>query len=276
LAPNRAAARDRYEKRKGEAVMKIDIDAEISGLAGKLGMAVIGRFREFADPAADFPTNLLRLLREQHDVARRAQIAARARRAGIMTVKTLDSFEISEKFAPKLEAGMLERLADCSYIAEKANVIAFGPPGRGKTHLALALGYEAIKRDRTVKFKVASTMTDEMREASHENRLIRYIKALERCDLLIIDELGYLEYDAERADLLFKILGARHGCASTMITTNLGFGQWGKFIKDKMIATAMVSRICDNAYLLDMNGGVDYRLESAKKAQKARQAGGQL
>jgi len=142
--------------------------------------------------------------------------------------------------------------------------VALGPSGRGKTHASLAIGYEAVKRGYRVKFKRASDMVNELTEAKNEKHLQAYIKKLNRCQLLILDEVGYLDYDLEASSLLFQVLGGRYEQGSTFYTTNLEFSKWPQFIGNKRLAGAIVDRISQYSILLNMNGPKSWRLEHAR------------
>jgi len=134
----------------------------------------------------------------------------------------------------------------------------------GKTHLAIALGLEAIRRGFTVRFKRASDLVNQMSEAQNERQLSRYIKTLNTCHLLICDELGYLNFDLQGASLLFQVFAARYEVSSTMVTTNLEFSKWPAFLgNDLAMSTALVDRLIHRAVILNMNGK-SYRLKDAK------------
>ena len=151
--------------------------------------------------------------------------------------------------------------------------MAIGPAGRGKTHAALAIGYEAVKRGYKVRFKKASDLVNEMSEAKSEKHLVDYIRLLNRCDLLILDEVGYLNYDIGASSLLFQVVGNRYEKASTLYTTNLVFAQWEQFIGDKTLATAIVDRIAHHAIILNMNGPKGWRLEHAHSKKQRGSSG---
>jgi DNA replication protein len=161
---------------------------------------------------------------------------------------------MSEEYLPYLNFNEFRALGTCAFIEEKSDIVAMGPSGRGKTHAALAIGYEAVKRGYSVRFKRASDMVNEMTEARSEKHLADYIKTLNRCQLLVVDEVGYLNYDMNASSLLFQVIGARYEKASTIYTTNLAFSKWCNFIGDEVLASAIVGRIAHQAIILNMNG----------------------
>jgi len=240
----------------------------IKKAAARLRLTVFSQYEKHIDPKNSFEENLYALLQEQVLLSDEDRFKRRVRYAGFPQIKTFDTFVMSEEHLPNLNFDELRSLKDCSFIEEKANVVALGPSGRGKTHTALAIGYEAVKRGYSVRFKRASDMVNEMSEAQTEKQLTDYIKSINRCQLLIVDEVGYLEYDKNSANLLFQVVGARCEIASTVYTTNLPFSEWKQFIKNERLAVAIVGRIAHNAVILNMNGPKDWRLENTRSKQQ--------
>jgi DNA replication protein DnaC len=236
--------------------------------AARLRLSVFAQYEKYTDPKHSFEENLNALLQEQTMIADQDRLRRRISYAGFPQVKTFDTFVMSEEHLPHLNFDELRSLKDCTFIDEKRNVVALGPSGRGKTHTALAVGYEAVKHGYSVKFKRACDMVNEMAETQSDKKLSDYIKSLNRCQLLIVDEVGYLEYDTKAADLLFQVVGARSEIASTFCTTNLPFSEWTQFIKNKKLALAIVGRIAYEAVILNMNGPKDWRLENTLSKQK--------
>ena len=250
--------------------MNNDIKTDISKVAYDLGLSIFAHYGEYIKTGRPFEENLLDLLRLQAIEAESAKVKRRVRYSGFPIVKTLDTFEMSQERFPHLNLDELKELATCSFIEEKADVVAIGPPGHGKTHASLAIGYEAIKRGYSVRFKRAADLVNEMSEAKSEKRLSDYTKTLNRCKLLIIDEVGYLPYDAAASSFLFQIISARYETASTFYTTNYEFSKWPQFIKDKDVVTAIVNRIAHHSVILNMNGPKTWRLEHARSGLLGR------
>jgi DNA replication protein DnaC len=249
--------------------MMPEVQTAISKTANELYLPAFAQYRKHIDPARPFEENLLALLTEQLELAKQKRVERRLRYAGFPRMKTLDMFEMSVECLPYLNFDEVLELAACHFIEEKLDVVALGPSGAGKTHLALAIGYEAIKKEYNVKFKRASDLVNEMSEAKSEKQLTDYLKPLNRCALLIIDEVGYLNYDQSASSLLFQVVGARYETGSTFYTTNLPFSKWTQFIGDKGLAEAMVDRIAHHSFILNMNTPKAWRLEHARsKIQK--------
>jgi DNA replication protein DnaC len=244
-----------------------DIKSDISRVANELRMPLFSDYEQFINPKKPFADNLLVLLSEQARLAAVNRVQRRIKYAGFPQIKTLDTFEMSKENLPALNFDELRDMSSCAFIDDKLDVVAIGPPGRGKTHLALAFGFEAVKRGYTVRFKRAADMINEMNEAKSDKKLADYIRLLNRCQLLIIDELGYLNYDLNASSLFFQIIGARYENSSTFYTTNLEFSKWPHFIGDEGLATAIVDRIAHHSIILNMNGPGGWRLAHAHSAK---------
>ena len=165
---------------------------------------------------------------------------------------------------PNLNFDEVRELASCKFIDEKIDICAVGPSGHGKTHIALAIGVEAIRRGYSVKFRRACDLINEMSEAKSEKHLAEYSRMMTRCSLLIIDEVTYLNYDEAAANLLYQIIGARYETGSTLYTSNLKFSEWPQIIGSNVLTNAIVTRIAHNSVILDMNGPKAWRLEHAR------------
>lgn len=250
-----------------------EIKAAISKAANALRMTTFVHYEEYVNSARPFEENLLSLLEEQLQIAEAKRVERRIRYAGFPQLKTLNTFEMSKDRLPYLNFDELRELSSCQFIEEKTDVVAIGPSGHGKTHAALAIGYEAVKRGYSVRFKRASDLVNEMGEAKSAKHLAEYLKTINRCNLLIVDELGYLNYDMGASSLLFQVVGARYEAGSTFYTTNLEFSKWTQFIGDEGLASAIVDRIAHHSILLNMNGPKGWRLDHARSKQQRRPKG---
>lgn len=242
----------------------------IKKASSRLRLAAFMQYEKHTDPKQPFEDNLSNLLDEQVRLADECRLGRRIRYAGFPQVKTLDTFVMSGECLPHLNFDELLELASCSFIDGKNDVVAVGPTGKGKTHAGLAIGYEAVKRGYSVKFKKASDLVNEMAEAKSEKHLAEYIRVLNRTQLLVLDEVGYLNYDVSAASLLFQVVSSRYEKASTFYTTNLEFSKWKDFIGNDMLAAAIVDRIAHHAIILNMNGPKGWRLEHARSKQQRR------
>lgn len=240
----------------------------IQKAASRLRLGAFAQYEKLIDPKCPFEGNLLRILEEQVQLSDAQRLDRRIRYAGFPQVKTFGTFVMSQEHLPHLNFDELRELQSCTFIDDKDDIVAIGPEGRGKTHAALALGYEAVKRGYSVRFKRASDLLNEMAEAKSEKHLADYIRTLNRCQCLILDEVGYLNYDLAASSLLFQVISTRYEKASTIYTTNLPFSEWEQFIPDANLASAIVGRIAHRAILLNMNGPKGWRLEHARSKRQ--------
>jgi len=240
----------------------------IQKAAARLRLNAFAQYERLINPQHSFEDNLCHLLEEQVRLAEAQRLDRRIRYAGFPQIKTIDTFVMSEEYLPHLNFDELRELLNCAFIDEKNDVVAIGPEGRGKTHAALAIGYEAVKRGYSVKFKRASDLVNEMSESKSDKHLVDYIRTLNRCQCLILDEVGYLNYDLATSSLLFQVVSERYEKASTIYTTNLEFSRWGQFVGDKDMASAIVGRIAHQAIILNMNGPKGWRLDHARSKQQ--------
>jgi len=241
-----------------------ELRSGISKLANDLYISVFASYWKHIDPAAPFEENLYKLLSEQLEASFEKRVSRRLRTAGFPYVKTMNMFQMSKERLPNLNFDEVRELSACKFIDDKIDVCAIGPSGHGKSHLALAVGYEAIRRGYTVKFRRACDLINEMKEAKSEKHLMEYSRMMTRCSLLIVDEVGYLNYDESAANLLYQIIGARYETGSTFYTSNHKFSEWKQFIGNDALTNAIVTRIAHNSVVLDMNGPRAWRLENVR------------
>lgn len=177
-----------------------------------------------ADPSADFGTLLLELMKTETASRQENQNKRRLKAAGFPYLKTMDEFDCSqlnEAVSPLFS----NELASCQFIRQRQNVVMIGNPGRGKTHLSIALGLKACSQGFNVLFKNAATLSTELCEARDNYRLGKLERTLAKADLLILDELSYLSFNRHQSELLFKVISDRSEKGSTIVTTNLPFSQ---------------------------------------------------
>ena len=177
-----------------------------------------------ADPSADFGTLLLELMKTETASRQENQNKRRLKAAGFPYLKTLDEFDcrqLNEAVSPLF----LNELASCQFIRQRQNIVMVGNPGRGKTHLSIALGLKACSQGFNVLFKNAATLSTELCEARDNYRLGKLERTLAKADLLILDELSYLSFNRHQSELLFKVISDWSEKGSTIVTTNLPFSQ---------------------------------------------------
>ncbi len=182
----------------------------------------------------------------------------RVRSSGFPYVKTLADFDWS--FQPSVPRPKLEELATLRFVDRAENVLLVGSPGVGKTHLAIAIGIEAVRAGREVKFIDCARLVDDLRDAQSRGILKKRLKYYAHSKLLIIDELGYLDIDEGGADLLFQLVSTRYEQRSTVITTNVGIGGWAKVFGDEVTASAIADRVCHHCHMIKITGR-SYRLK---------------
>lgn len=207
---------------------------------------------------ADFSDLLLDLMMTEAASRQENQTRRRLKAAGFPLQKTLDEFDMSQ-LNPSVSPVFLQELASCKYIDERQNIVMIGNPGRGKTHIAIALGVKACLQGYRVLFKNASTLSTELTEARDNYQLGKLERQLDRTDLLILDELSYLSFNKYESDLLFKVLSDRSERSSTIVTTNLPFSKWTELFENTTMVAALVDRLTYRSHVLDMNGP-SYRL----------------
>jgi len=201
---------------------------------------------------------LNRLLEEEVSIRLARTVEMRTKLARFPFIKSLDQFDFS--FQPSLDERLVRDLATLRFIANAENVIFLGPPGVGKTHLAVALGLAAIAQGQHVHFISASELTN----LSPEQMPAR-LAALCKPKLLIIDEMGYLPFDRPAANFLFQLVGRRYERGSIMLTSNKSYGEWGDIFSDHVLAAAILDRLLHHSVTISIRGE-SYRLKDKRKA----------
>ena len=240
------------------------LEEEIRLYAKQLKLPAFGEYQQFlrqADPSLDFGGLLLELMKAELTSRQENQVRRRVKAAAFPYLKTLDEFDFTQ-LNPAVSPTFIKELANCQFITDRQNVILIGNPGRGKTHLSIALGMKACSAGFRVLFKNAAALSTELCEARDDYSLHRLQKTLRSTDLLILDELSYISFNRSQSELLFTVLSERSERCSTIISTNLPFSRWTELFEHSTMIAALVDRLTFRSHVLDMNGE-SYRLISS-------------
>lgn len=220
--------------------------------------------KQAAAEGLDHVQFLARLIELEMIDRERRMIERRIKAAKFPAVKSLDSFDF--KAIPALNKMQVLELARCEWVERRENVIALGPSGTGKTHIALGLGLSACQKGLSVGFVTAAALVHELMEARDERRLLRLQKQMVSYKLLIIDELGFVPLSKTGAELLFELISQRYERGATLITSNLPFDEWTETFGSERLTGALLDRLTHHVNILEMNGD-SYRLGQSKARQ---------
>lgn len=209
---------------------------------------------------------LAELVEREREVRRQNRIARRLRESKLPLEKSLETFDL--KRLPSKVVAHVNALLDGSFLDRTENILAFGNPGSGKTHLLCAIGQELVMQDRRVLFTGCNLLVQQLLIAKRDLNLPRVLKRLGNYDVLIIDDIGYVQQNREEMEVLFVLLAERYERQCVMITSNLPFSRWQRIFKDPMTTAAAIDRLVHHSVILELNLP-SYRLEQSQK-DKAR------
>jgi DNA replication protein DnaC len=242
----------------------LQAQAQLEQLGLNESAAVLeARLDEAARKEVPYAEFLVDLLAVETGARRKRYLVTRTKLAHFPFRRTLEGFDFP--FQPSIDERQVRELATLAFVADAANVILLGPPGVGKTHLAVALGVQAIEHGYGVYFVKAQDLLDDLRRAHAEHRLDRRMRVYLSPKVLIVDEFGVWPYDRTAATLLFALVSARYERGSLILTSNKGFAEWGDVLGDPVVATAILDRLLHHSHVLNIRGE-SYRLKEKRKA----------
>lgn len=189
-------------------------------------------------------------------------IEKKMKNAVFPVIKTIEEFDF--EFQKSIDKKVIEDLVTLRFVHNSENVVFLGPPGVGKSHLAIALGVEAVKAGVSVYFTNTGNLIERLKTANREGILEKKLRDLMKYKVLIIDEIGYLPFDEEGAHCLFQLISRRYEKSSTILTSNKSYGEWGEIFKDHVIAADVLDRILHHSTTINVKGE-SYRLKERKK-----------
>ncbi|WP_315851662.1 IS21-like element helper ATPase IstB [Aureliella helgolandensis] len=254
------------------AVMKAKDTKEL--LTDQLRELRLPEFRENYEPVArraeqqslSYEQYLQELASLECQTRQTNRIESALRKSRLPLEKTLESFDL--KRLPTKVSRQVRSLLEGSFVDRCENVLAFGKPGSGKTHLLSSISQELIRQGRRVYFSSCSLLVQDLLIAKRDLKLSRVLKSLGRFDALMIDDIGYVQQSREEMEVLFTLLADRYERSSVMLTSNLPFGKWEQIFKDPMTTAAAIDRLVHHSVILELNAE-SYRLAQAKQSKQA-------
>ena len=241
---------------------------ELHGLIDKLKLEHLSLHldsvcEQAAQRDLDYRAFLTEALRSEWRGRQSKGTQARLKQARFPAFKTLEQFDFA--FQPSVDRKVVKELSSLAFVERGHNAVLLGPPGVGKTHLAIALGYQAVEAGHRVLFLSVDELLSKLRKAQAEQRLDKALQQLCYPKVLILDEMGYLPMNREEASLFFRLVTRRYERASLILTSNKSFVDWGDILGDRVMATAILDRLLHHATTINIKGE-SYRLKEKRKA----------
>jgi len=223
--------------------------------------------REATQANEGYEQYLLRLTELEVTARASNAVQARIRQADFPVHKDFDTFDFTA--VPALSKPKVLELSRGDWIEQRFNVCLVGSPGTGKTHCAIALGLAACRQGKRVRFYTAAALVTRLEEAQKQYQLDRVLAQLDRTDLLICDELGYLSFSRAGAELLFQVFADRYERKSLLVTSNLAFSDWGQVFQGERMTAALLDRLTHRCHIFEMNGE-SFRFRESMKSKKSK------
>ncbi len=221
--------------------------------------------RQAAQESAGYDSYLLDLMEKECEVRRQRRIERLQRESHLPLEKTLATFERS-RLSPKT-VQQLSVLEQGFFLDKQENVLAFGNPGTGKTHLLCGLAQALVRQGRRIWFSPCALLVQKLLIAKRDLTLAPFLTKLSRFEAILIDDIGYVQHNREEMEVLFTLLAERYERGSVMVTSNLAFSQWDKIFKDPMTTGAAIDRVVHHSVILELNIP-SYRMEQAQKRRE--------
>lgn len=204
---------------------------------------------------------LLRCLEKEVQAQEHNKVQRLIKKAGFSQSKTMEGYD--ESWAPELPLTItMDSLKDLTFLEDKQNIMMVGSVGTGKTHLASALGVEACRKGKEVRFYRVNDLVSKLLERHHNGTLNRFMQGFRKAELIILDELGFVPFHKDGAELLFSLIAECYEQTSVIVTSNLEFGQWNTIFGDKRLTAAIMDRLVHHAHIITFTGE-SYRLTNA-------------
>jgi len=250
----------------------LDMEADLTARLKELHLPTVRacyqeQARQARQESASHEGYLLALTERECETRRQNRVARYLRESKLPLEKSLDTFD-RKRLPAKVEAHV-NVLREGAFLDRCENVLAFGNPGSGKTHLLCAIAQELIHRGRRILFTPCNLLVQDLLAAKRDLSLAKALKRLRRYDALLIDDIGYVQQDRDEMEVLFALLADRYERASILVTSNLPFSKWESIFKDPMTTAAAIDRLVHHSVILELNL-TSYRLEESKTTAKTK------